>query len=426
LIAGRALRAILGFQVVRHAIVLANHARVWHFLRGRPTGTDAATGDRIACAVVLPVLREEAGIGPAISHFRELLRPGLDRIVLVTTAREAGGMAAGTARVAAALADGATVVHVHAGDPASRKGDQVNVAAEALAGAVEPERWSLQLVVVYDIDSRPPAGSLAEFAHLAAQDPSTPLFHQSARFEVRGSARSRRSVALAEGAALRANRYVTAYELPRLLSRSKHAGVLRKAASEVTYGHVTGHGLGIRLDWLLERPLPRRTIMEDLAYSFDLAVRCVPVTPLRSLDRSGVPGSALEQHAQAERWFRGPARVLAYRRAASSAPRIRRELVTTSAVLICLEWLSCAVASPVLALALTRGAPATRRLAGAFVVLGTAQAVVAEALLGRPRRLRSRALAVAMFPIASAVFGLAGWTSLAKALLGIPVRAKTE
>jgi hypothetical protein len=418
-----AFRALLAYQVVRHAVVLANHVRVARYLDAPAPHSDGGT--HIGCAVVLPLLDEETTIPSAVAHFRTLLRPGRDRLLLVTSEREAGGRASRTAQAAAGWADGEVIIHLHAPDPAGLKGDQVNVAAGFLADLVPRGGHGRQLVVIYDADSRPTPTSLREFAATAALEPSTSVFHQSAVFRPRARVAPRLTRALAEGAALRANRYVVSYEIPRLLSRSSSAGALQSRAARWTFGHVTGHGLGLRLNWLLARPLPSRTPMEDLVYSFGLAVDRVPVRALRSLDCSDVPVSPAEQHRQSERWFRGPASVLSPCRTAGHSDE-PCTAVKVSALLICLEWLSCAVAPPILLWAARAPEPTMRRLARAFMLLVLAEAASAEIILAPRRPLAGRIAAVAMFVPASVAFGAAGWTSLVKAAASIPIQVTTR
>ena len=417
------LRLLLAVQCVRHAVVLANIAASQQFLRQGESCAGGADGD-VPIAVVLPLLREQSTIGEAVAHFRSMLREE-DLLVLVTTARETtgAGAAKSTPTLAAMLADGVQVRHLHLEDPEGRKGDQINVAASALRAAAA-DSDDRRLVVVYDGDSRPPRDSLRVFAEAASAYPRVDVFHQSALFEVRASDLSRWERAVAHAGALRANRFVLAYELPRLRSRSPHAGVLRSRAAQLTYGHVSGHGLGVRLAFLLERRMPARTLMEDMHYSFELAVDGIPVVPLASLDRSEVPGSWRQQFRQAERWFAGPGRAIAYARQRRAGGEEGGAAVTASAFLISLEWLSCAVALPVLLGGLRRAGP-DRSLTGTFLGLYVAELVLAGR--GRPGGRRSDRIAgLLVFPLVNTGFGLAGWSALAGRMLGRQAREKTE
>jgi hypothetical protein len=428
--AERAVRAVLAAQAVRHTIVLANILRVRRFLAGdtsvRHAEADVPEADAadIRCVVVLPMLREQRLAAATVRHFRGLLRGSGDRVYVVTTAREDDRLGAqSTAAIAAALADGDRVRHLHVTDPTGRKGDQVNLAVQEIAGETPPRELGACLVVVYDADSRPPPDSLDRFARAAQRWPLVGVFHQSARFEVRARPRSPLAAALAGAEALRANRFVLAYELPRLLSRSPGAGRVRREAAGVTYGHVAGHGLALRLDAALERPLPSRTPMEDMAYSFDLAVDRVPLVPIDSLDRSEVSASPADCFRQHERWFSGPGRALRYR-AAHGRGGMRRELVTVSALLISLEWLSCALALPFL-LRLARRGPGNRA-ARVFLVIYAAELAATEMTLDDERTPAERLRAVAAFPAANMLFGLAAWSSVAGRLLGRALTEKTE
>jgi hypothetical protein len=417
------LRLLLAVQCVRHAVVLANIAASQRFLRQDEPRATGAYGD-VPIAVVLPLLREQSTIREAVAHFRSMLREE-DLLMLVTTARETAraGAATGTPALAAALADGERVRHLHLEDPEGRKGDQINLAAAALrlAGGDTDDR---RLVVIYDADSRPPRDSLRAFAEAASAHPRVDVYHQSALFEVRAVDLSRWERAVAHAGALRANRFVLAYEVPRLRSRSPHAGVLRSRAAQLTYGHVSGHGLGVRLAFLLERPMPVGTLMEDMHYSFELAVDGIPVVPLASLDRSEVPGSWRQQFRQAERWFAGPGRAIAYARQRRAEGGAAGGAITASAFLISLEWLSCAVALPVLLGGLRCRGP-DRGLAGTFLGLYLAELVLAGR--GRPAGGRSDQIAgLLAFPLVNTGFGLAGWSALAGRMLGRQAREKTE
>ncbi len=382
-------------------------------------------GRNVRIAVVLPLLREQSTIGDAVEHFRSMLRDN-DRLVIVTTARETAteSVSAPTPRLAAALADGEQVWHVHLSDRAGRKGDQINLAATALgdgdAGAGD-EPW---LVVIYDADSRPPRESLSAFAAAAAAHREVSVFHQSARFEVRKLGLSGWERALAQAGALRANRFVLAYELPRLRSRSPGAGPLRRRVAGLTYGHVSGHGLGVRLRFLTERPMPSHTAMEDMEYSFQLASDRIAVVPLASLDRSEVPVPWREQFRQAERWFAGPGRALAYTRTRRAAGEGGAMAITASALLISAEWLSCAPAMAMLVGALRRRG-AGRALSATFLGLYGAELLLTTRA-DRSVSGSSRVAALLAFPLVNTGFGLAGWSALLGPIVGRQPSEKTE
>jgi hypothetical protein len=418
-----AVRLILAAQVVRHTVVLANVVASVRFLSSPPAGRRAGHGPRIA--VVLPMLREQAVIAQAVDHFRSMLREG-DVLLLVTTARESGDSAREptTPVIAAGLADDEQVRHLHLRDRLGRKGDQINLAARMLARWQSPDRHADWLIVVYDADSRPPNGSLSAFAEAATHHPDVHVFHQSARFEVRGTHLCRFERAAAHAGALRANRFVLAYELPRLRSRAPRASQIRRRTAALTYGHISGHGLALRLPFLRDRPMPSRTDMEDMRYSFGLAADRVAVMPLSCLDCSEVPAPWSAQFRQAERWFSGPGRALAYAHERRAARRGGGYAVTVSALLISLEWLSCALAVPMLAWLLTRRG-LERRLAIAFLGLYGAQLTICDRQAG-PTSPADRAAALLTFPLINTGFGLAGWSALLGSALGWQPAEKTE
>ena len=416
------LRLLLAAQSVRHAVVVVNIAGAQRFLGRGEAGADDGAGD-LRIAVVLPLLREQSTIGDAARHFRSMLR-GEDLLVLVTTAREAAteNGAPSTPTLAAALAEDCQIRHLHLDDPKGRKGDQINLAATELrrAGVADAD-W---LVVVYDADSRPPRDSLHAFAGAATAHRSVSVFHQSARFEVRAADLSHWENALAQAGALRANRFVLAYELPRLRGRSPDAGGLRRRVARLTYGHVSGHGLGVRLGFLFDRPMPPRTLMEDMNYSFALAVDAIPVVPLASLDRSEVPGSWRQQFRQAERWFTGPGRAVAYARERRASGAGGGWAITGSAFLISLEWLSCAVALPILVGGLRRRG-CDRALSTTFLAVYGAELVLASRA-PPSGRWRDRMAGLLAFPLVNTGFGLAGWSALAGRIVGRQASEKTE
>jgi hypothetical protein len=121
---------------------------------------------------------------------------------------------------------------VHYPDPLGLKGDQLNYAAACCAGmlldGVPP---SQAFLVCYDADSRPPVDSLARFTQAIAGNPGADVFHQSSRFEFRPPPRAaagpvrRLRAAVCSAGALRANRFVLGFEIPRLVNRSARAGL---------------------------------------------------------------------------------------------------------------------------------------------------------------------------------------------------------
>jgi len=432
----RLVHILLLGQVLRHAAILMAHFRVRRFLEATALSTSDLDGftaneDGTKCYVVVPLLREQDILEQSVAHFLSLL-DGIDGcLVLVTTDREHAEMPENSERettpiMAARFANGQNVLHLHYPGPDGYKGDQLNFAAEAIARTRVGDDLHEIMIMIYDADSRPPRNSLRVLLGEVANHDDVPIFHQSARFELRRHRTRSILDAIAGAGALRANRFVVSYEIPRLLNRSPGAGPMRRTLSLVTYGHVTGHGLAIRLDWLLECPMPAKTQMEDMHYSYILAVGKTPVVPLRNLDCCGVPPSLSEQFKQAERWFQGPGRVLRYRNDERAMRGAVREAVTVSALLICAEWLSCSVAVPSLLAGLASKDRLTRSLAATFVGIYSLELLSTELLMNGRHTPRASLARFAAFPVANTLFGIAGLSSITKSCLGRSVSVKTE
>ncbi len=89
-------------------------------------------------------------------------------------------------------------------------------------------------------------------------------------------------MAVCGAGALRANRFVLGYEIPRLLNRSAQVSAVRRALCSGVYAHVTGHGLCVRLSLLQKLPFPARSPLEDMHYSFILAPAPCRWSPCRA------------------------------------------------------------------------------------------------------------------------------------------------
>jgi hypothetical protein len=408
-------RGVAMLQAVRHCLMVVGHWRSWRHLR--TLRLTVANGSDVTLLVVLPVIQEQERLASGVSYMRSIIE-SVDRalVVIVTTEREARRPAQGmtTPALASKLAAADDlIVHVHCADPAARKGDQINEAvvwAERSLSLLEDHGVA---IVVYDVDSRPTAAALCEIAASLRAHPDADVFHQSSRFEVRDRRGPGWSRVVADAGALRANRFVMSTELPRLLNRDPRASPVRRALASVTYGHVSGHGLVVRLPAAQELPLPPRTELEDMAYSFVLATRRVPVVPLVSLDVADVPRSLRAQFEQQARWFKGPSRACEYGRNPASGHGLRATLVTVSAFLGAMDWLMSAFTVPILWDAVRAN---DRRRAGALRVLIVAcllELVSADCALGASEAIWERAARIAAYPLSNTLFGVAGWWSLA-------------
>lgn len=388
----RLAEAALAAVTVRQALVLRSVLRSRRFLARREPSLPVDNAATIH--VVLPVLREGAILPEAVDHFARMVPSS--RLLVVTTAREEAERtdhrdALDTVAVAARLAASGRCVHLHSPDPRGLKADQLNVAAGHLAAAASPDDFLL----CYDADSRPPSNSLHDFRLAIAQRPYADVFHQSSRFELHEDRPAGRRAsggfarAVADAGTLRANRFVLAYELPRLLNRQPSTPPTKRRLSSLVYTHVTGHGLCVRLSLLQRLPFPTRSPLEDMHYSFILNSHQVPMLPVASLDTAGVPDALAVQFRQASRWFYGPGRFLAYRRDPRTARGWRTVALALSAAAISVEWLSCAPAPVLLA------------------------------VVGRLARLLA-------YPIHSSLFGCAGAVGAARIAAGRSGAGKTE
>jgi cellulose synthase/poly-beta-1,6-N-acetylglucosamine synthase-like glycosyltransferase len=387
---------------------------------------------------VVPVLREAAVLREAVAHLQMVACGCRATIVVVTTAREAAeasrhALAADTIALAREVAGEGTCVHMHYPDPHGLKADQLNYAAARCAGLLPAGVPSTQaFLVCYDADSRPPGDSLAHFAHAIADNPGADVFHQSSRFEFRLGQRpaagpfSRLGAAVCDAGALRANRFVLGFEIPRLVNRSPRVSAVKRALCSGVYAHVTGHGLCVRLSLLEKLPFPARSPLEDMHYSFFLGSRGLPMIAVPSLDAAEVPGTVAAQVQQAARWFFGPARFARYLNDPATRSGWRARMMAASAFGSAAEWIGCAVVPALICAMVAVGSPAVRIAAGSYAAICVVQIVLTEAWLGTPGRPRARLARVAAFPLALAVHGAGGILGWVRLLAGGSGAGKTE
>lgn len=427
----------LAAATLRQVLVLRSVISARRFLSERRHDSPSVPVGDAVVYVVLPVLREATLLDATVSHFEGMLPDPGRRLIVVTTAREEAerrqhARAGDTLAMAAHLAHKDRCVHLHYPDPAGLKADQLNFAAQYLAGqpAVVARR---DFMLCYDADSRPANTSLDDFVAVIAAHPDVDVFHQSSRFELRSPGQPNGSQtlpklvgrAVVDAGALRANRFVLAYELPRLLNRCRPRG-LHREASALVYTHVTGHGLCVRLSLLHCLPLPSRSPLEDMHFSFRLNSHGIAMRPIPSLDVAEVPESLVAQHEQASRWFAGPARFMRYRRDPHAAAGWRTEVLALSAAAISVEWLSCAIIPTLLPLLIAHGSTAARRLTATLTALYMAQLVLTDCTMNPTSTAQERVRRLAAFPVSNTVFGVGGWLGAARLWTGRWKAAKTE
>lgn len=435
------LAVLLLAVTIRHGLVLVSIIRSHRFLtRSCPTENEAHLGQP-TFYIVIPALREAGILRQAVDHF-EIVTEGHDAtVVIVTTAREAQERArypdaADTVPVADELAKDGRCLHLHYPDPSGLKADQLNFAVTYCASLISAgSRSSQAFLVCYDADSRPLLNSLTCFEAAIAQYPNVDVFHQSSRFELRqddtaSAAASARWLyqVVADAGALRANRFVLAYEIPRLLNRSPAVSWMKRQLCSYVYTHVTGHGLCVRLSLLQALPFPPRSPLEDMHYSFLLGSRNLPLQPVPSLDTAEVPSSLRVQVEQASRWFYGPGRFHRYIRDPATAAGWRARILAASAFAICIEWLSCAILPMALGVALVLW-PAHSplwALTAAFVTIYVCQVVAADRILGAVSTPAQRLARLASYPINCALFGIGGLIGAIRLLRGASGAGKTE
>ena len=430
----------LGVLATRQLFVLGAVLRSRRFLR--PDKKSELVGSRTDVAlnfyVVIPVLREAAQLSQTIDHFKTLTEGHHAKIIVVTTMREKAEAgehadAPDTVVVAKQFAHDGKIVHLHYPYKHGIKGDQLNFALDfclkCLLGEAPAHR---AFFLIYDADSRPPLDSLSQFEEAIVTNPGVSVFHQSSRFELRattidsdvkGLPRLRRGIA--DSGALRANRFVLGYEIPRLLNRSKKISSWLSRIRSCVYAHVTGHGLCIRLSLLRELPFPARSPLEDMHYSFLLGSRNLLIVPIKSLDCAEVPESLSIQFEQLARWFYGPARFFRYLSDPATQSGWRARLMAASAAGITVEWLSC-TNLPVMLVLLFIGERVTWILIVSLLVIYATQLVAVEQTMsGRPWNL-DQALRILSYPVTFTMFGFAGVVGLCRLLRGDTGAGKTE
>ncbi|MDQ3342993.1 MAG: hypothetical protein M3524_05410, partial [Actinomycetota bacterium] len=413
----------------RQAAVLVGAARAGSFIHRAQLPSPATGAAAAEFVVVLPVLREAPHLRSTVEHLAGLPSSMPKTVVVVTTAREqaedTSPRGSATYAQAETLAREGACVHLHSPDERGLKADQLNYVAQTLADGSDR-----QFLVCYDADSRPPKLSLLDFEHAIASRPGAHVFHQSSGFLAPQPPAGRRNTriggALAGAAAVRANRFVLGFELPRLMVRDRPVGAVRRRVAPLVYTHVTGHGLCVRMALLQTMPFARRSALEDMRFSFHACARGLEMVPVRSLDRAEVPYSLAAQAKQSARWFAGPARAAAYLRDDPSLNGWRHWALVVSALASSLEWLLCAAVPASTAAAVLRGRGTTRVAGAGVTALYFAQACLADLVLGSPASAVSRTTRIALSPLSVTVFGIGGIGGAARLLAGRTPTGKTE
>lgn len=432
--------AVVAAGVVRQAFVLSGLVRSGRFLHYGLPSPVSGRANRVVPTffLVVPVLREAAILAETVAHLRKLACGHAATVVVVTTAREVAESmqhadAEDTVRLARELARAGRCVHLHYPGALGLKADQLNYAT-VLCTAMLPDgvASSQAFLVCYDADSRPPRDSLARFAQAIAENPDADVFHQSSRFEFRGNREqpagmlSGLQTAVCDAGALRANRFVLGFEIPRLVSGSDQVSTFKRRLCSTVYSHVTGHGLCVRLSRLQMLPFPACSPLEDMHYSFIIGTRGLPMIAVPSLDVAEVPAAIRTQIRQAARWFFGPARFRRYLKDPASVGGWRGRLMAASAFGSAAEWVGCAVVPPLISVLIAFGDSAVRIAAACYTAVCAMQVILTETWLGAPGTLGDRLRRIGGFPLACMVHGAGGILGCAWLVAGKSGTGKTE
>jgi hypothetical protein len=426
--------SLLAIAVVRQVAAIPAGIAALRFVNPAEVSRAGCGEKNLELFVVLPVLREASLLAETVAYFCSLPSLATVHVVVVTTEREAKeagqhASALDTISTAAALARTGRCLHFHYPKAEGVKGDQINFAAEQIAKLQSSGPRHRRFIAIYDADSRPAGETLELFAEAIKRHPLGNVFHQSSRFVARHSGKPASVFAsiqraIVDASALRANRFVLTYEIPRLLRQSGQRGFIQRFMSWGTYTHVTGHGLCLDLDFLLNVPIPSGVAVEDMYYSYNLCLRGERMYPIQSLDCAQVPLNLATQFTQLTRWFLGPGRFLIYLRR-SRGPRVRAVVLSLSAGLIACEWLACAVGVPAIVTTFVCGTILQRSLAFLICLSIGVQIALAERLCDTIP-LPDRILRALAFPAAVTLFGVSGIVGAAALVLGRGLLGKTE
>lgn len=317
--------------------------------------------------------------------------------------------------------------HVHYPYSNGVKADQINY-------LVEHDNWSKvnkstknedaddAFVLIYDADSRPDSRSIHAFRHSIDRYPTANVFQQVSWFRSppKKDHRSWMSRLFFEASALRANRFMLAYELPRLLGRLRYACGHRDCLSIISrymFSHVTGHGLCVKKSFLLRYPFPKKTILEDMHYGFMLCCMKETVIPIRVLDSAEVPATLLDTFQQLTRWFLGPSRWLKYIISMKEYKSVYSWIMALSALYISIEWLLCSCLPTLLFLPFSDISFFVKAIIIAFTLTYICTCIYASLICSENHEEFS-AKALLLYPIVVFLFGVAGFFGLWHLLCG--------
>lgn len=294
--------------------------------------------------VIIPVLREHRKLEESLKYFSQFNYENYE-IIIVTTEKERNGESpdSSTIELADKLKMSYSFSHLHYPDAIGFKADQVNYAIKVLSDSITSDIDTF--VAIYDVDSRPSLKSLESFRMSYNKNNGINVFQQSSIFVSEKSLETNFFSSLfLRAAAVRANRFVFGYEIPRLImKRFMLKNFILKFLSNLVFAHCVGHGMFVRLHFFNKNPLPKNEIMEDMFYGFFLNSLHEPVARIEEFDYSEVPDSISSLFNQMARWFLGPSRFyhyLKYCLREYNIKKINLLMLSLSCLFITTLWLS--------------------------------------------------------------------------------------
>jgi hypothetical protein len=430
-----AIIIIIFVILIKQFFVLKNILNTNKFLFCKKNEHMSNTFDDIYFYIIIPVLREASEIKETVKHFEMITKDFNVVIIVVTTMREIIESSIypnveNTISIANELASSGRIIHLHYVNSLGVKADQINFAVKYCVTSLNVEVLAEQkFILIYDADSRPAKDSLVSFGKAIKQYPNVDIFHQSSQFELRIMEKykgilSKLYCSLAHAEALRANRYVFAYEIPRLRNRLNPPNLWQQIISRLKYVHITGHGLCIRMNFLSQLPFPRGVTLEDMHYSFILCSLKVPIVVVADLDRASVSKSIFIRFKQLTRWFYGPGRFLQYLADIRVKRNIETYLITLNAAYAAIEWMLCSILPFFLILLFIKNGFLIKIIIATIILIYTFQLLIIKTSLNYYKDTHS--IDLLMYPIALVMFGIAGIFGCWSLISGVYITGKTE
>jgi cellulose synthase/poly-beta-1,6-N-acetylglucosamine synthase-like glycosyltransferase len=339
--------------LIKKILTLLGILQTISFIRRKDKFEISSTDNLPNIIVILPVLREQSKIEDAISHFNSSNYTNLS-IVVVTNEKELIDSEATitTIDVIKKLQMKYDFHWLHMKNINGVKADQLNYVTDNFKKLFPNKSEQNSFFIYYDADSRPNLQVLPYLASLIKANQHINVYQQSSIFYHSTKQKWNVKDIFLMANAMRANRFVYAYEIPRL--RNKLSYYFKKInfkyiAGLTTYAHCVGHGLALRVDFARQYRFPTEIIMEDMIYGYILNYNKIPVVSIPVFDYAEVPNSISVLFKQMSRWFLGPSRFLFYysyckNNYKNSRSKLSHFFLNLSCFIISLTW---AVTTPV-------------------------------------------------------------------------------